>query len=321
MQSDGSFKPKPAFICSHPCDPELDCLICEAARATAAAPGYFPIAHLGIPERFFIDGAFCYNNPSFAVWDHYTDPDMKAPLDSTCLRFINIGTGSAPEMSEENPSLPRRLGRRARKRLTSVRNLFRAVKQSIRDAENAYYQLKTAARKNDNLAVYRFSCQNDLHKVKLDAHKRLDEIQRLTQDYLEIPEVQAELDEVAKVLAKDFRTRKHAASLVATETQIATTPAEAQAAATPADTADIILEDAQVLPPRTPRELDRLATQGLHLGTPSPPNLTGTTTVPTDEAPEKPASAGGPRSASQVVKEFPTPLEQDASSFAGLGII
>jgi hypothetical protein len=314
VQSDGSFIPKPVFICSHPCNPELDCLTCEAARATAAAPGYFPIAHLGTPERFFIDGAFYYNNPSFAVYDHYTDPDMKAPLESTRLRFINIGTGSAQENAEETGSLPRRLGRRARKRLTSAQNLVRAVKQSIVDAELAYYQLKITARNNSNLDVYRFSSRNDVHKIKLDAHKRLNEIDRLTGEYLANPDVQAELDHVAKALADEFTARKTAGSRVTPKPHAAATAAAAEAG-------DIILEGTSVLPRRTSRDLDKLATQGLNLGSPGPLDpLTGTTTVPTDEPPEKPSTGDEPRPMDLNTKEVRSALQRDTSMLAGLGI-
>jgi hypothetical protein len=288
-------------------------LTCDAARATAAAPGYFPIAHLGVPQRFFIDGAFYYNNPSFAVYGHYTDPDMKAPLESTRLRFINIGTGSAPENSKENASLPRRLGRRARKRLTSARNLFRAVKQSIVDAELAYYHLKITARNNSNLEVYRFSSRNDVYKMKLDAHKRLDEIDRLTREYLSDPKVQGELDQVAKALAGEFRMRKSAASPVVSEPQAATT--------TTTDLTDIVLEGAPIPRRRTSRDLDRLATQGLNIGAPELTDpLTGTTNVPTDEPPEKPTTADEPRSTDLTIKEVHSPLEQDTTSLAGLAI-
>jgi hypothetical protein len=288
-------------------------LTCDAARATAAAPGYFPIAHLGVPQRFFIDGAFYYNNPSFAVYGHYTDPDMKAPLESTRLRFINIGTGSAPENSKENASLPRRLGRRARKRLTGARNLFRAVKKSIVDAELAYYHLKITARNNSNLEVYRFSSRNDVYKMKLDAHKRLDEIDRLTREYLSDPKVQGELDQVAKALAGEFRMRKSAASPVVSEPQAATT--------TTTDLTDIVLEGAPIPRRRTSRDLDRLATQGLNIGAPELTDpLTGTTNVPTDEPPEKPTTADEPRSTDLTIKEVHSPLEQDTTSLAGLAI-
>jgi hypothetical protein len=313
LNSDGSFIPKPAFICSHGCDPDLDCLTCDAARATAAAPGYFPIAHLGVPERFFIDGAFYYNNPSFAVYGHYTDPDMKAPLESTSLRFINIGTGSAQENSKEPASLPRRLGRRARKRLTGARNLFRAVKQSIVDAELAYYHLKITARNNSNLEVYRFSSQNDVHKIKLDAHKRMNEIDRLTGEYLANPAVQSELDHVAKALADEFTARKTTGSCV---------DPKPQAVATAAEAADIILEGTSVPPRRSSKELDKLATQGLNLGSHRPHDpLTGTTTVPTDEPPQKPGTGDDePMPEDLNTKEVCSALQPDTSMLAGLGI-
>jgi hypothetical protein len=310
LHSDGPFKPKPVFICSHPCDPELDCLTCDAARATAAAPGYFPIAHFGKPERLFIDGAFGYNNPSFAVYGHYTDPDMKAPLESARLRLINIGTGSPPEKPMDEASLPRRLGRRARNRLISAPNLFRAMKQSILDTEMAYSHLMFIARNNSKLELHRFSSRNDVHKVKLDAHKKLDEIERLTREYLAEPGVQAELDKVAQALADDFTLRNQASR---------TSAAEPQATATASENADIILDDAPTAR-RTSRDLDKLATQGLNVVTPGSTDLlTGTTNVPTDEPPERLNTGDEQGPLDPIIKEVSSPLELNSSSLAGLG--
>lgn len=279
-------------------------MACDAARATAAAPGYFPIAHFGNLERLFVDGAFEYNNPSFAVYGHYTDPDLKAPLEPARLRFINIGTGSAPEKPTDDASSPRRLGHRARNRLTSPVNLFRAVKQSLVDTEMPYYHLKITARNNSKLELYRFSSRNDMYRVKLDAHKKLGEIERLTMEYLVEPGVQAELDKVAQVLADDFKMRKQAA--------------RASAAATTAalEITDIIL-DGIPIPRRTSRDLDKLATQGLNVVTPGPTDpLTGTTNVPTDEPPERLNTSDDHGS---INKEVERPLEPSSSSLAGLG--
>jgi hypothetical protein len=287
-------------------------LTCDAARATAAAPGYFPIAHFGNPERLFVDGAFEYNNPSFAVYGHYTDPDMKAPLEPARLRFINIGTGSAPEKPIDNASPPRRLGHRARNRLTSPLNLFRAVKQSLVDTEMPYYHLKITARNNSKLELYRFSSRNDMYKVKLDAHRKLDEIERLTREYLAEPGVQAELDKVAQVLADDFKIRKQAARASAAE--LRTTAAAA------AETTEIIL-DGMPIPRRTSRDLDRLATQGLNVVTPGPTDpLTGSTNVPTDEPPERLNTGDDHGPLDPINKEARSPLEPNSSSLAGLGI-
>jgi hypothetical protein len=279
-------------------------LACDAARATAAAPGYFPIAHFGNPERLFVDGAFEYNNPSFAVYGHYTDPDMKARLEPARLRFINIGTGSAPEKPTDDASPPRRLGHRARNRLTSPLNLFRAVKQSLVDTEMPYYHLKITARNNSKLELYRFSSRNDMYRVKLDAHKKLGEIERLTMEYLVEPGVQAELDKVAQVLADDFKMRKQAAR------------ASAAATAAASEITDIIL-DGMPIPRRTSRDLDKLATQGLNVVTPGPTDpLTGTTNVPTDEPPER-LNTGDDHGS--INKEAGRPLEPSSSSLAGLG--
>ena len=103
--------PKPVLICSLPCNNTSTCKVCHAARATSAAPTFFPV--MRVENRFFADGGLGTNNPSFAIYFHYlanqrkksADPtaasaDSAPPfsshgdLDCSRVRFINIGTGA-----------------------------------------------------------------------------------------------------------------------------------------------------------------------------------------------------------------------------------
>jgi patatin-like phospholipase/acyl hydrolase len=45
--------------------------VTEAARATSAAPTFFPVQKIG--KRYFVDGGMEYNNPSQAIFSHYTE--------------------------------------------------------------------------------------------------------------------------------------------------------------------------------------------------------------------------------------------------------
>ena len=64
-------KPGAVPICSLPCHKQVECLVTEAARATSAAPTFFPVQKIG--KRYFVDGGMEYNNPSQAIFSHYTE--------------------------------------------------------------------------------------------------------------------------------------------------------------------------------------------------------------------------------------------------------
>ena len=72
-------------------EPGTGCTIWEAARATSAAPLFFPPIELGSPPRDYVDGGLNYNNPVRVLWDEakrvWDNPSRKLK----CL--ISIGTG------------------------------------------------------------------------------------------------------------------------------------------------------------------------------------------------------------------------------------
>lgn len=226
---DKKLKPKPTFICSHECEKGFDCRVCDAARATSAAPTYFELAYFGEPaERYFMDGGFGHNNPSWVIYDHYTSPRIQkltSTLDTTSLRVINIGTGTDPcrvddsddeddapvsqtTSEDESLSTPRRLGWWARNQLTNVFNLIRGMKKEVCDAEEAFYRLRVQARNNPKLEIHRFSSRNDVYRIKLDAWRDLPELRNLTQEYLRDPKISGRLERVAKALADDLKARR-----------------------------------------------------------------------------------------------------------------
>jgi predicted acylesterase/phospholipase RssA len=50
-------------------EPSTGCTIWQAARATSAAPLYFPPVRFGTPPANYVDGGFTYNNPVRALYD------------------------------------------------------------------------------------------------------------------------------------------------------------------------------------------------------------------------------------------------------------
>lgn len=181
-------------ICSLPCNDNLACKVCDAARATSAAPTFFPV--MKIEDRYFTDGGLGNNNPSFAIYFHYTANERKkstrlmaasadsAPpfsshgdLDCSRVRFTNIGTGA--KVDEVEP--------RNRDRLASLvpgfirKGVF--LKQTLTDiaveSENKAETMREFQYLNPNIIMYqRFDANHGVSNIKLDDHNALGEIRR-----------------------------------------------------------------------------------------------------------------------------------------------
>ena len=202
----------PAYLCSHNCDHEFNFRVCDAAQATTAAPSYFPLCRIG--DRNFIDGGFGHNNPSFDIYTHYKAVeayDVSQRVDMNNILIVNIGTGvdcRRIKQSDERqrPQSSQKQAKRHRQSLTGIANLLRQMKYHTTNAQAPFYILKAISRANEGtLDVHRFTADTGLHKIKLDKYRELKEIERLTNEYVDRPDVDEELMEVAKKLAQGWR--------------------------------------------------------------------------------------------------------------------
>ena len=73
--------------------------ICEVARATSAAPGYFKVLKLPNTNHVFMDGGIRANNPSLVAWNEVL---QMARIDNPSITggkavgcFISVGTGKS----------------------------------------------------------------------------------------------------------------------------------------------------------------------------------------------------------------------------------
>ena len=220
-------KPGAAFICSISCSQSIPCSIVEAARATTAARTYFKHQTVKVDklDRFFEDGGFKYNNPSYETYHHYhlqaveealkerRRSQQQRPVESQHLhpgldlrnaRFINIGTGT------------RASGEPDRKR-EKLRDLFtpsillnagyhkHSLIKGVTDPEETAGFMRTLASLSFNTMEYeRFSATGGVHLVKLDAYRELEDMERRTRDFLEQDDVGPRLRAVAVKIARDF---------------------------------------------------------------------------------------------------------------------
>ena len=215
--------PDPAFFCSISCGHDDEVKICDAARATSAAWTYFSIMKIG--SGFFADGGVEYNNPSFAILDHYTVdaetrrirdgyhyPSRKpAPpipthqgVDFSRCRIVNIGTGSKTEGTP-----PRKREKFAALIPESILfGLFmkRTLTEIATASERAAGQIRTMAQvEKGDLIFNRLSATNGVCWIKLDKYRKLDEITTLTQDWLRQSEISDYMSGLARDIAKEYR--------------------------------------------------------------------------------------------------------------------
>ena len=207
-------------ICSLRCNDDLDFKVCDAARATSAAPTFFPV--MRIEDSFFADGGLAHNNPSFAIYFHYTANERKrstrplapsadwAPqfsshgdLDCSRVRFTNIGTGAKAGEVE-----PRKREWFASLIPSPIRNgVF--LKQTLTDiaveSENKAEIMRQFQRLNPNKFIYeRFDASHGVSNIKLDDYNALGEIRRKTEQYLEEQETKRLLKVVGQAIATDY---------------------------------------------------------------------------------------------------------------------
>lgn len=207
-------------ICSLPCNDNLTCKVCDAARATSAAPTFFPV--MKIKDRYFADGGLGNNNPSFAIYFHYTASERKkstkpmaasadsAPpfsyhgdLDCSRVRFTNIGTGAKVDEVE-----PRNRDRLARLVPGFIRKgVF--LKQTLTDiaveSENKAEMMREFQYLNPDVIMYeRFDANHGVSNIRLDNHNALGEIREKTEQYLEEQETKDILEAVGWDIATDY---------------------------------------------------------------------------------------------------------------------
>ena len=186
-----------------------------------------------IAGRYFVDGGMEYNNPTFAIFEHYTRnarvqrarqstadaqpallatiPPTAAPgsqhgnLNITSARFVNIGTGS---QTSETPD--RRREAFARFVPGFIRTgmlLKRTLTEFATESEKTAEVMRSFGDLDGTTYLYeRFSATNGVCWIKLDAYKKkqMRQMETLTRSFLNTPATQSSLDRVAREIAEEY---------------------------------------------------------------------------------------------------------------------
>ncbi|KAL0958133.1 hypothetical protein HGRIS_000301 [Hohenbuehelia grisea] len=151
--------------------------IWQAARATSAAPTYFP--SITINNTPLIDGGIRYNNPSILLLGEVSQVYGLDRL-ATLGCFISIGTGMAPNVAiKSNPSTVFSVPGY----LLSIENAATAI---MTDCENTHMLLKGMFPPN---VYWRFNAgvkagDNWAKLIEMDDYQEMPKLVKITNDYL-----------------------------------------------------------------------------------------------------------------------------------------
>lgn len=184
------------------CSPlKIMALDADNKLAITAAPTYFK--PMIISNRKFSDGAFGpTNNPAVEMFKECLDMNGQRPEDIKL--FLSIGTGDyhVDNFPDEKDvfKYPLRL----------IKSLTRmALNPDI--AHQRMEDLAKNPRKSHDIKYFRLNVTRGsaLGKMKMDECKEntLDEIQRMTEEYCETPEVQSKIKEIAEILVEHRHER------------------------------------------------------------------------------------------------------------------
>ena len=156
--------------------PFANCAIWEAARATSAAPFYFPAAKVnGIK---FWDGGLENNNPVDEVWAE------KGPGRPACV--ISLGTGASRRKGTTKSWIPAvGIGKRILRSVTQVEGRHRNFKERM---------------ENEEIPYFRFNPSTADDNIGLAEYQKFDKLEQHTLNYLQRDDVQSDLRECARIL-------------------------------------------------------------------------------------------------------------------------
>lgn len=196
--------------------PATDCQIWEVARATSAAPYFFPSVTIG--QTNFIDGGFGSNNPAReALGDIQASRKAVSPyIQLPKILIISVGSGVRSQVSVSDSSNPKNY-------------LVAAARSLITDTEAAHRDMKVVS-EAQGIDYFRFAVDSGLSDLAIDSWEvkdvdgkrtfaTLEAITKATETYLKQETVANQLRQCARLLVDRCRSNpfsSHSASSLST---------------------------------------------------------------------------------------------------------
>ena len=181
----------------------VSCSIWEAARATSAAPTFFPpIKFAAQTGGHFIDGGVGWNNPTKALVkeakSYYRMKSYKA-TQPTCL--VSIGTGQKDLVQLHRAASMFWFKDRSGLSIAPI------LGQIVTDCENTHDEvLLSYLEANARDLYYRFNVPQGMQEVMLDEWEKSDDIKTYTDKYLRQNQTEQDLLDCVKRLRPSFQT-------------------------------------------------------------------------------------------------------------------
>ncbi|KAB8217841.1 acyl transferase/acyl hydrolase/lysophospholipase [Aspergillus novoparasiticus] len=172
---------RPTLFKSYATDPRwMSCKIWEIARATSAATTFFPSIKIGRDKIEFLDTALGNNNPCDTLFDEIS---REFP-ENNIYCMVSVGTGLQKAIELKN------------NRLSILRSLAKLATNS-----NAVHSAMAQRHGSNKPRVYwRFDEDAGLHDVELDNWDAMSKVAGHTSNYINKPEVQNEMNELASCI-------------------------------------------------------------------------------------------------------------------------
>lgn len=163
--------------------------IWEAARATSAAPTFFP--PMKIDDVEYIDGGIGNNNPTLEASNEVQNMLKLKELDIACV--FSIGTGLKDFQYSK-------LGLLA---------TLRTIKRTAMGGENVHRQKMFAQYRKEQSVLYeRVNPDAAVASVKIDQHQSISQLIEFADAYLKKPEVDDTMERVSERLAASLQVLK-----------------------------------------------------------------------------------------------------------------
>ena len=151
----------------------------DAARATSAAPLFFPTAKIG--TRYYFDGALKNNNPVLELVKEIRGPLGNPQINS----LISIGTGKPKDTSHS----------------ASAVGVISTLKDMATDTEHHHHDVMTDHAYADIRDTYfRFNVESGLSEIGIDRWDLLPDLTRKTKEYLTESDTRETIDRCVGLL-------------------------------------------------------------------------------------------------------------------------
>jgi predicted acylesterase/phospholipase RssA len=158
--------------------------IWQAARATSAAPIYFPA--IEIDSHMYFDGGLDCNNPILELVDEAQNEFSNARIDS----IVSIGTGVG-NVVEPTGSI-----------IQVIQSMINRVTSTEKQHEE--FQRRPDYEKFRE-SYFRFQAGTELGSIGLAEVDRLDDIEQIAREYLNLPEVKSSISKCATRILNSAR--------------------------------------------------------------------------------------------------------------------